>query len=53
MLSGGLSLYLSTPRADYLKGCFINVNCMEFVFLVATLTSNRGCGENGAAQGGD
>ncbi|KAF2269063.1 NAD(P)-binding protein [Lojkania enalia] len=25
-LAGGLSLYLSTPRADFLRGCYVSVN---------------------------
>jgi hypothetical protein len=25
--TGGLSLYLAQPKADYLKGSFISVNC--------------------------
>ena len=27
MLTGGMTLYLSTPRADYLKGGLCSVNC--------------------------
>ena len=27
MLTGAMSLYLSTPRADYLKGSLVSVNC--------------------------
>ena len=27
ILTGAMSLYLSTPRADYLKGSLVSVNC--------------------------
>ena len=27
LLTGGMTLYLSTPRADYLKGGLCSVNC--------------------------
>lgn len=36
-LTGGISLYLSTPKADYLNGCFISVNCMFLTSLLARL----------------
>lgn len=28
--TGGLSLYLAQPRAEYLRGCFVSVNCKFF-----------------------
>lgn len=27
-LTGGVSLWLGTPKADFLKGGFVSVNCM-------------------------
>jgi hypothetical protein len=30
--TGGLSLYLAQPKADFLKGCFISVNCMFEIY---------------------
>ena len=27
LLTGAMSLYLSTPKADYLKGSLVSVNC--------------------------
>jgi NAD(P)-dependent dehydrogenase (short-subunit alcohol dehydrogenase family) len=30
-LTGGVSLWLSTPKADFLKGGFLTVNCMSFM----------------------
>lgn len=26
-LTGGLTLYLASPKADYLRGGFVNANC--------------------------
>ena len=35
-LSGGLSVFLSTPRADWLKGGTVSVNCESLHFVPFT-----------------
>jgi NAD(P)-dependent dehydrogenase (short-subunit alcohol dehydrogenase family) len=58
MLAGGLSLFLSTPRADWLRGGIMSVNCTSKVQIQAQYNANRclkpvhrGHRGNGSPQG--
>ena len=52
MLSGGLSLYLASPRADYLKGHPVSINCKNLSsFTQVSANHTRGCRGNGGSQG--
>ena len=41
MLTGGMTLYLSTERADYLKGGLCSVNCEAPLFFLSFFLSLR------------
>ena len=50
--TGGLSLYLAQPQADYLRGSFVSVNCKRWMTnVLADSNELRGCGRNGSPQG--
>jgi len=52
-LSGEVTLYLAQPRADYLRGGYVNVNCELVIFdkelLVLMYFIRRGYNRNGTA----
>jgi NAD(P)-dependent dehydrogenase (short-subunit alcohol dehydrogenase family) len=38
--TGGLSLYLAQPRANYLRGCFVSVNCKSASYMLMKGATN-------------